>query len=299
VFLGKVVVERQFQGRTVETIQLRANDAVRIGVASAPVTRLNANPGRFVSRIPRGQPNSLLAWYRFDQIIDGLVLRTPDSSGHGRSLTLQEMTRANLVPGKSGSALAFNISPNAVNQRVSLPWSPAFDLVGKSFTLALWLNRRAAGPEIHEIILQKEGESASLTGGYSILRERDSGRLVFRARSAADKVCNIATDTSGDDAPEGVWVHFAVVAKFDAASGSYDVVLYRNGMRAGRRDGVELASVALPLNIGGLENGWAFRGLLDDVQVYARSLADVEIRHLAAHPGDVAPAERSIDQERR
>jgi len=224
------------------------------------------------------------AWYKFDNITNGLVLRTPDSSGHGRSASLLEMDRSNFVPGKSGNALAFNLDKEKLNQRVSMPWSPSFDMVGKSFTFALWLKRLKAGSEEHETILHKEGGDH---GGYSIMRDRDSGKLVFRARNATGGWAWIKTDTSDEDAPKGVWVHFTVVGEFAESSGLYDVRLYRNGLRVGGHQNVEMATMPLPLSIGGLENGWGFRGALDDVQIYHQALHDKQIMFLVQHPGEL------------
>jgi hypothetical protein len=286
VLVGVVEVARGYEGRAVETIRLVANQAVHIDSAAAPARRLPGIPGRFVTALPRPEKHiAPVAWYKFDEVTGNLVLRTPDSSGHHRSATVQ-MDDAALVPGKIGSALKFNIDldgQGVLNQRLTLPWSPAFDMVGQSFTIALWLNRVKAGVDEHETIFHKEGTE----GGYSIMRDRDSGNLVFRARNAAGQWAWIRSDATGDDAPEGVWVHFAVVAKYQPATDSYNVRIYRDGVRVGGQDGVDLATLPLPLSIGGLENGWAFRGLLDDVQVYHQALNDGQMRSLFEHPGEL------------
>ena len=111
------------------------------------------------------------------------------------------------------------------------------------------------------------------------------------ARNSAGQATCIATTTLGDDAPLGVWVHFAVVGVYDPGSNSYRVTLYRNGVHAGGQDNVAMAAPRLPLSIGGLENGWAFRGWLDDLQIYSRALNETEIRAVVAHPGAIPPAE--------
>ena len=285
VFRGKVEVQRRDSvGHVLETVQLTENEALHFDSTSSPSQRRRASPSAFVTVIQRTQPVQPTAWYKFDNIITSLVLRTPDSSGHGRSASLLEMDRSNIVPGKSGNALAFNLDKEKLNQRVSMPWSPSFDMVGKSFTFALWLKRLKAGAEEHETILHKEGGDH---GGYSIMRDRDSGKLVFRARNATGGWVWIKTDTSDEDAPKGVWVHFAVVGEFDESSRLYDVRLYRNGLRVGGHQNVEMATMPLPLSIGGLENGWAFRGMLDDVQIYHRALHDKQVMFLVQHPGEL------------
>lgn len=124
------------------------------------------------------------------------------------------------------------------------------------------------------------------------MRDRKSGHLMFRARTTDDATALVATNASGDDAPEGVWVHFAVVGEYDAVGDSYRITLYRNGIEAGGRDKVRLATLPLPLSFGGLENGWGFRGLLYDAQIYRRALRNDEIRFLVEHPGEL-PTGRS------
>ena len=292
VLHGRIEVQRRDAGgHVLETTRLAANQAVRVEGVSLPISRVRASSERFVRSIPRDRRLDVVAWCKFDDIIDGVVLRTPDSSGHGRSGILREMTGDSLVPGKAGKALAFNVAKGAVNQRVVLLWSPALGFAGQSFTLAIWINRQAAGTEEDEIILQKEAGSGDDAGGYSMMRKRESGRLVFRARNAAGQATCIAANTSGDGAPVGVWVHFAVVGVYDPGSNSYRVALYRNGVRAGGQDNVTMASPRCPLSIGGLEEGWAFRGWLDDLQIYSRALDETEIRAIVAHPGAVPPVE--------
>ena len=123
------------------------------------------------------------------------------------------------------------------------------------------------------------------------MRNRDTGKLAFRVRNAANKAVTIQTNTPPgvDDAPEGVWVHFAVVGRFDPTSGLYDVDLFRNGVPVGNAQKVEMGATYEPLRIGSVdvENGYAFRGLLDDVQLYDKALSAEEIAFLYEHPGEV------------
>ena len=299
VFRGRVEVRRRApQGQAAETIVLKASEAVRIERDSIPAFRLAANPAQFITAIPKTLCAGLIARYKLDEITGGLVDRTPDASGQHRSGSLWNMTRANLVPGKAGRAMAFNVANDAAVERITLPWSPAFDLAGDSFTIAVWLNRREAGKQIHETILHKEGGgSPPNTGGYSIMRERDSGRLMFRVRDVNDAATIVRTNTSGDDAPIGEWVHFAVVGSYDRVGNRYEITLYRNGIECGKQDRVAMAELPLPLSLGGVENGWGFRGLLYDVQMHRRVLNGREVKFLADHPGELPPAPASDDSQ--
>ena len=303
VFEGRVEVQRtDVHGKTLETVRLIEKEAVRIQGDAAPATRMPANPSRFAKMVSKPDALGLIARYKFDEIVHDLVLRVPDSSGHHRPGALLEMAQANLVACKFGKALEFNVAPNNFVERVQVPWSPSFDLADHSFTLAIWLNRQATGDKEHETILHKEGSKEKLHGGYSIMRERDSGRLMFRARNFDDFATLIRTTTSGDDAPEGVWVHFVVVGKYDASKKLFDITLLRNGIKSGGQCGVALATLPLPLSFGALENGWGFRGQLFDAQIYHRALSTDDVKYLAEHPGDLPPVSASnhsaIDQSR-
>ena len=293
VFRGLVDVRRcdltEKENRSAPKIRLSASQGIRIDRGSAQVRRVQVDGSDFPA-IRRSASQGLVARYAFDKINEGLVLWTPDSqNGQHRGLLSQEMTQANLTSGKIGNALGFNVAPNETRQSVMIHWSPAFDFVDQSFTIAMWLNRRAAGTEKHEIILAKENFSPGLCGGYAILRDRASGKLIFRVKGNGDPDWNAWISTHSpegqDDAPEGQWVHFAVVGRRNPDSGLYDIQLYRNGERAGCQEKVLWSVAQLPLRLGAQEDGWAFRGLLDDIQLYNRALRDEEVEFLFSHPG--------------
>jgi hypothetical protein len=300
-FRGLVEVQRDngAGGALGETIRLAANEGVHFNYDSAPADRMAAEPTRFV-RTSSDDKSGLIARYPFDKISGGSLLQTPDSSGHHRSGILQRMTQANLVPGKVGQALAFNVEDGRLDQCVTVRWSPPLDVAGKSFAIAFWLNRQAEGTEPHELILHKENGREGEAGGYAILRDRQSGRIVFRAHSSANAPMTVAAESSGDDAPQGVWVHCAVVGEFDPAENSYRVVLYHNGVCVAERLKVTLSPTYRPLVIAAADYGgdWAFRGLLDDLQIYRRALSQAEIKFLFEHPGEL-PATTDNNPERR
>jgi hypothetical protein len=64
--------------------------------------------------------------------------------------------------------------------------------------------------------------------------------------------------------------------------------LYRNGVHVGGHDNVEFATTRLPLHIGGVSNGWGFRGWLDDLQFYSRPLKEAELQSMVKYPGECA-----------
>jgi hypothetical protein len=148
--------------------------------------------------------------------------------------------------------------------------------------------------ERHEIILAKERFGADVCGGYAIIRDRGSKKLVFRLKGDGNPDWNAWMESGSapgiDDAPEGEWVHFAVVCRRDPTGGLYDIQLYRNGVPGAHKAKVAMLPAPVPLRLCSQVDGWEFRGLLDDVQMYRRALDDGEIKFLFTHPGSLANA---------
>jgi hypothetical protein len=290
VFRGLVDMQRQDLGKGIssKSMRLSAGQGVRITRHAPEVAKLKADVLRFPA-IPSSPGAGLVAYYPFDSVVDGLTQWAPDSSSYRRSLALQGMSKDDLQPGKSGNAMAFNVIASKGMQCGTIPWSPAFDFENQSFTIAMWLNRRAAGVEKHEIILAKELFSPSFSAGYAVVRDRKSGKLIFRVKGNGDPDWNAwiptGTPDGQDDAPIDRWVHFAVVGRLAASTGLYDIQLYRDGVPVAAKGNVRWSVAQVPLRFCAQEDGWAFRGLLDDVRFYSRALSGDEVKCLYANPG--------------
>ena len=299
VFRGLVDVQRQDVSGLAQTskYQLTANEGLHIDHGVARVSRTKATRSHFPA-IRRDNAQKLAARYQFDEIHESTshAQWILDSSGHRLLGALQNTTHANLVPGISGKALELNVGKEELHQCVAVPWSPSFDLNDHSFTIALWLQRKAAGVEMHEIIVTQENW-AMPSGGYAIVRDQTTGKLGFRimrSKENARETFNawVKTDTQAgmDDMPLGVWVHFVVVGRRDPTSGLFDIQLYHNGIPAGIQKKVEMTASRATLRFCAQEqDAWAFRGLLDDVQIYHRALNDKDVKYLYEHPGSLSP----------
>jgi len=299
VFRGLVDVERQDltgAGRQ-SSYRLAANEGLHIDHGVAQVSRVRANRSQFPATC-HDSSQRLAARYQFDTIHESSshAQWILDSSGHRLSGAIQNMTHANLVAGISGKALELNVEKDELHQCVTIPWSPSFDLKDHSFTIALWLQRKVAGVEMHEIILTQENW-ATPSGGYAIVRDQQSKKLGFRILHSPENAAEcfnawLKTNTpSGeDDAPVGKWVHFVVVGRRDAASGLFAIQLYHNGAPAGIQKNVKMSTSRATLRFCAQEtDAWAFRGLLDDVQIYHRALGDKDVKYLYEHPGSLSP----------
>ncbi len=299
VFRGLVDVQRQDIAGAAQTIvyRLKASEGLNIKHGVAQVSRMTVNRSRFPV-IHRDHSQKLAARYQFDEIHESTshAQWILDNSGHRLLGALQNTTHANLVPGISGKALELNVGKDELHQCVTIPWSPSFDLKDDSFTIAMWLQRKVAGVEMHEIILTQENW-AMPSGGYAIVRDQQSKKLGFRILHSQENAAEcfnawVKTDTPSDkdDAPIGKWVYFVVVGRRSPASGLFDIQLYHNGIPAGIQKNVEMTTSRATLRFCAQEtDAWAFRGLLDDVQIYHRALNDQDVKYLYEHPGSLSP----------
>ena len=291
VFRGLVEIQRRDGvGKTASAkpMRLSAGEGVRVTRNVPQIARLEADASAYPS-LPHKSSSDLILYYPFDNLIESLMLWAPDNSGFHRSLALQGVAKDNLLPGKSGKAIAFNVGADNGIQCGTIAWTPAFDFADQSFTFALWLNRRAPGVEEHEIILAKELFDQGIPGGYAILYDKNTSKLVFRVKSNGIHGWNAwiptGTQPGQDDAPIGQWVHLAVVGQRDSRTKLYAIRVYRNGQPVAEKPNVSWSIAQVPLRFCAQANGWAFCGLLDDVRLYRRALSDRDVQHLFTHPG--------------
>jgi len=218
-------------------------------------------------------PN-LKAWWRFDEGRGYTVL---DWSGHEHHCVFDH---GQWVPGRTGSALAFNrmMSP-VVGPTHALP-------VGDSaFTLALWLWPRSWQPD------------QSLLWWGQALPGMANG-LLFRD--------SYIQHTFGEDwygvylgASLGEWTHVTVTHR-----GQGQRRIFVNGTpQVGVSQGMLTQPQVAPgsVHIGGLawpDADMSFRGVLDEVRIYDRALVDTEIQDLvyanASKPVRPYPQDRSV-----
>ncbi len=218
-------------------------------------------------------PN-LKAWWRFDEGQGHTLL---DGSGHAHHCPLDNSL---WVPGRTGSALAFN-------RALSPVVGPGHDLpVGDAaFTLALWLWPRNWQPD------------QSLLWWGRALPGMANG-LLFRD--------SYLQHTFGEDsygvylgASLGEWSHVTVIHH-----GQGQRRIFVNGTpQTGVLEGILTPPSVTPgsVHIGGLTGQDAdtrFRGVLDELRIYDRALTEMEIQNLVyAHSGKPVrpyPRDRSV-----
>jgi hypothetical protein len=221
-----------------------------------------------VSNTVAPPPSGLVAAYGFNE---GSGAAVGDASGKGNSGTAANTTWS--ATGKYGKALSFN----GTNSIVSIPNAASLQLTS-GMTLEAWANPSALGTTWRTLLFKQK------TGGmnYALYANNNLGKPNGQADIGGEK--NVV-GTAG--LALNAWSH--VAATYDGSA----LKLYVNGSL------VATTAVSGPINtsngaltIGGntVWNEW-FKGLIDEVRVYNRSLSQSEIQTDMATPvGSGAPA---------
>jgi len=208
--------------------------------------------------------SGLLAYYPFNGNAD-------DESGNGNHGTINGATiTTNRFEANNGAIL---FSGN--NQKVTLG-DTVFRFANTDFSISLWA-RWNVDPHVNTQLLDKQGYPLNGGNGYRIYTDT-SGRIIFSLSST------FSTDYITNVIPEiGQWYHIVVsciaggatnviVNNIVCASGPTALILGNNAqLTLGKR--VDLDDIDL------------FRGSLDDIRIYNRSLVQSEIDSLFYESG--------------
>lgn len=245
-------------------------DNLRLGTAED----LAQPPRRRVARrrAPRPtalvHPQKLVGHWTFD---DEDEYRFQDVSGQGNHADAW----AERADGRRGKALLCEAS----GTDVTVADDPSLQFGTGDFTIALWLcptKLAWEGADPRRRILSKIDHPRTWWA-LDVSRE---GKLLLEMADADKASCRPA---SGGAIAEGAWTHFAVVVERAARRARF----YLNGEPDKT---VELpASFRGPLDVAGKDlsigSRWQpFVGLLDELRIYRRALADAEIRELGEEP---------------
>jgi hypothetical protein len=212
--------------------------------ASVSVTVSNAGPS-----------GGLVASYNFDAGTGTVLV---DRSGGTNNGTITAGTWS--TTGHTGAALSFN----GTSTWVTIPDAPALDLT-TGMTLEAWVRPSALGTAWRNVIFKEQ------TGGmvYSLYANQDTTRPVGQVNIGGE-VNAVGTAALALNA----WTHLALT--FDGQA----VKLYVNGTLVQ----TTLIVGAIPASTGVLHLGgdavWGewYKGLMDDVRIYSRSLSPAEIQ---------------------
>jgi hypothetical protein len=198
-------------------------------------------------------PSGLVASYGFDE---GTGTQAKDSTGHGHTGTLAGATWT--AGGRHGGSLNFNGTSGYVN----VPDSSAFRLTN-AVTLEAWVRPTASGGWRDAILKQASGGLS-----YALYSEDNDGRPGGWIHSSTDQSVE---PTSG--LPLNTWTHIATT--YDGTT----LRFYVNGvLKASKKIAAPIGTGDGPLQIGG-NTVWGefFKGQIDDVRIWNRSLSATEV----------------------
>ena len=203
-----------------------------------------------------GLDPTLAGWWSFDE---GAGTVAHDGSGNGNDGTLAG--DAAWVAGYLDGALQFNGS----NAQVV---APHIALDNQSFTIAMWINPVLTGSAI--IFSQQDASSANLNlhirlGGPS------STDVAVRAVLFGFYSNDLATPA--DLIEDNTWYHLAFTYDYE----NQDRRIYIDGEQVAQATATPFLGAKGDTIIGSWTSNQYFNGILDDVQLYHRALADGEI----------------------
>lgn len=213
-----------------------------------------------------GPPRDWWAYYPLDKAEGQVVIDQGKNKNHG-TLNGDRL----YLPGKHGQALLFGGT-----QYVQFKAAPKVDRTS-SFSWASWIFPTT----LDELVVLEHLSEKTDERGYQWKME--NGKVSVRlGNDAKGNGLRIKTRQA---LPVNTWTHVAVT--YDGSSRASGVRVYRDG----RLQEVEVIEDQLeesilatgPLVLGSRRSKVSFRGLLDDVMIYERTLSTVEAARLAGH----------------
>ena len=230
-------------------------------VVLALILNFFATESKAISSLEQG----LVAYWNFDQLGAWLI---SDKSGNNNNGYLNRALLG--MAGRRDYGVFFDGDGDYINvgDSASLDFGP-----NNSFTLAAWIKMDKSIGDWH-VILGKA--SSSSLNGY-VLRHSCNGNLNMMVE-ASDGVLESGATAQGDYRNNN-W-HF-VVGVIDRQSKINTI--YVDGIEKGHSDISQIGDLSndYHFNIGALNRGaLSFKGLIDEVRIYQRTLSLTEIRQL-------------------
>ena len=203
-----------------------------------------------------GEPEGLVLYYTFDTDQKDNVT---DFSGSGNNAAIKGQPE--WVEGKMGKALNFELS----GQYLEAPHSDS--LTPDEITITMWVNW--SGEKLPNTMIQK---FTYQVGGYNFKMENSETNLWLY-----DELSNAHMYRSVPMPVPGEWTHLALT--FDGKNQKG----YVNGVKGEKGGNVDMpwdgpiGHVDAPLKIGAYSSTNTFTGMLDEVAIYNRALAEEEI----------------------
>ena len=220
---------------------------------------------------------SLVAWWALDE---GSGTLAADGSGNGNDGTVEG--DAVWVP----AVLATGLELNGSNAFVDAPHIPFND---RSFTIAMWINPGQTSSD-HIFFSQTQSSSTDLSMHFRCI---GGGTIRFGFYSND-------IDSPGGVLEVGNWYHVALWYDYPDQNRR----IYLNGEMIAEAGATPYKGTTGNTHIGQWNGGEYWNGMIDDVQVYDRPLADAEVVKIMSGLADLAlaqnprPADEATDLPR-
>lgn len=235
------------------TVNARARDAA--GNLGNPSSVVNVTVQNSATT-----PAGLVAGWAFGE---GTGTTAADSSGNGNTATL--VNSATWAPGQYGGGLLFG-----GNSYLTVPNSPSLDIAGTHLTLEMWVN--PAGGSGDQVVMGKFWNTTMTSPYYQYgLEFQNNGTIpVFEIGTPTSTI----RATMSTSLPVGQWSHLAVT--FDGSMARF----YLNGNLLNTPAmTTTITARGVDMRVGADISGFQFfKGTLDDVRIYNRTLDQAEVQ---------------------
>jgi hypothetical protein len=213
----------------------------------------------------------LVAWYRFEDPLDGGAEDSTDNQLHGTCASCPTQ-----IPGVHGSAAYFD----GESQAIELPASPVFELTD-AFTIAAWA-RVDAWPLGAQTIVGRAVGDGEFNSWELIAWVSGNGQVMAHFGRLADLVDNALTLGETYSRPPTDWHHCALTWEGTEGRFYVDGTLVDQGPIMNVVYDDHIARIGADSDYGVISN--FLQGAVDDVRIYRRALPPDEIAELATLP---------------
>ncbi len=248
--------------------------AIRKSTVSVPVVLAapkEKRPAYFEINRESSQAQGLVGWWPFAGNSQTLF----DFSGHPNNGSLENGAVWGVNESLGGQAVDFD----GADARVEINTNPTLDDLGP-MSVSVWLKPRSAGEGNLGRIIGKEG-TGSPDGRWWIEVENTAPE-VLAVQFEKDLSGSTGAFRTTDDNTIVLNVWQNIVVTWDGSNQGTGVHIYKNGFEQTYQDvgndGSGVSDAGMPLTIGNrTDNDRGFDGLIDDVRIYNRVLADAEV----------------------
>jgi len=208
-------------------------------------------------------PTGLMAAWGFSE---GVGATTADSSGNNNLATLLNSPAWTAGPLGHGNALSFD----GTNDNLSVPNSTSLNVSGNALTLSMWVKPTAATGD--HAVIGKFWNTGMTAPYYQYGLELQGGNTVpvFHIGTAGD----VLAASMGSALSTAAWSHLAIV--FNGSQAQFYV---NGGLVTTRPLSATITARPNIMRLGAdAQPGQYYKGLLDDVRVYNRSLSAAEVQ---------------------